>query len=73
MLAHGVGRGVVEEQSKKIEADYLMEPNGQLMEQHGQIVVRNDGLGNRQQGAVLFGAGRRNCGGVGASHLQKPA
>ena len=66
MLAHGVGRGVVKRRRKIVEADYLMEPGGQLMEQNAQIVVRRNGLRNRQQGAVPVAAGRRIGEAVGA-------
>ena len=40
-----------------IEAHHLMEPAGQLMEQRGQIAVRDDRFRDRQQGAVRVAGG----------------
>jgi len=42
----------VQGQAEIIEVHHLMEPACQLMEQRGQIAVRDDRLRNGQQGAV---------------------
>ncbi len=50
--AHGVGRCLVQDQGEGIELHHLTEPAGQLVEQRGQIAVRDDRLRNGQQGSV---------------------
>ena len=57
MQAHGVGRCLVQDQGEVIEAHHLMEPAGQLVEQRGQIAVRDDRLRNGQQGPVWLASG----------------
>ena len=52
MQAHGVARCLVQDQGEAIELHHLMEPAGQLMEQRGQIAVRDDRFRNGQQGSV---------------------
>jgi hypothetical protein len=42
MHAHGVARCFVQAQAEIIEAHNLMEPACQLMEQRGQIAVRDN-------------------------------
>ena len=56
--AHGVGRRLVQDQGEVIEAHHLMEPAGQLVEQRGQIAVRDDRFRDRQQGPVLLAGGK---------------
>jgi hypothetical protein len=56
--AHGVAGCFVQVQGEIIEAHHLMEPAGQLMEQRGQIAVRDNRFRNGQQGLVLMVRGR---------------
>ena len=58
---HGVARCFVQGQAEIIEVHHLMEPAGQLMEQRGQIAVRDDRLRNGQQGPVPLVGGLRLC------------
>ncbi len=51
--AHRVGRRLMHEHGQVIEADDLVEPLRQLVEQRRQIAVRDDRFRNRQQGPVL--------------------
>jgi hypothetical protein len=51
----------VQGQDEVVEVDHLMELSGQLMEQRGQIAVRDDRLRNGQQGAVPLVGGLRLC------------
>jgi hypothetical protein len=48
--AHGVGRCLVQDQDQAVEVDYLPKPAGHLVEQRGQVTVRDDRRRNRQQG-----------------------
>jgi hypothetical protein len=59
MHAHGVTGCFVQVQGEVIEAHHLMKPADQLMEQRGQIAVRDDRFRNGQQGLVLMVRGRR--------------
>ncbi len=54
--AHGVARCLVQDQGEAIELHHLMEPAGQLVEQRGQIAVRDDRFRNGQQGSVPLAA-----------------
>ena len=67
MQAHGVGRCLVQDQGEGIELHHLMEPAGQLMEQRGQIAVRDDRFRNGQQGSVPVASG--SCLSVEVSRL----
>jgi hypothetical protein len=51
--AHGDARCFVQVQGEIIEANHLMEPACQVMEQRGQIAVRDNRFGDGQQGLVL--------------------
>ena len=61
MNAQGVARCFVQGQAEIIEVHHLMEPACQLMEQRGQIAVRDDRLRNGQQAAVPLVGGLRLC------------
>ena len=50
MQAHGVARRLVQDQGQAIELHHLMKPAGQVMEQRGQIAVRDDRFRHGQQG-----------------------
>jgi hypothetical protein len=58
MHAHGVARRLVQEQGEVIEAHQVMKLSGQLMEQRGQIALRDNRFRNGQQGSVLMVRGR---------------
>ena len=57
MQAHGVARCLVQDQGEAIELHDLMKPAGQLLEQRGQIAVRDDRFRNGQQGSVAVASG----------------
>jgi hypothetical protein len=59
--AHGVARCFVQGQAEIIESHHEMEPAGQLMEQRGQIAVRDNRFRNGEQGAVPLVGGLRLC------------
>ena len=56
--AQGVALCLVQEQGEVIEAHQVMKPAGQLVEQRGQVAVRDDRLRNGEQGLVLMVRGR---------------
>ena len=70
--AHGVGRRLVQDQGEVIEAHHLMEPAGQLVEQRGQIAVRDDRFRNGQQGPVPVAGGSCLSVEVSACHGENP-
>ena len=55
--SHGVARRLVQDQGEAIELHHLMEPAGQLVEQHGQIVVQDDRFRNSEQGSIPVASG----------------
>ena len=67
-----LARRLVQDQGEVIEAHHLMEPAGQLVEQRGQIAVRDDRLRNGQQGPVLVAGGSRLSVEVSGCHGEDP-
>ena len=72
MQAHDVVRRLVQDQGEPIELHHLMESAGQVMEQRGQIAVRNDRLRNGQQGSVRVASGRCLSVQVSLCHAENP-
>ena len=72
MQAQGVALRLVQVQAEVIEPHHLLEPAGQLVEQRGQIAVRDDRLRNGQQGPVALVGGRRLSVQVSGCHGEAP-
>jgi hypothetical protein len=68
----GPARVVVQEQGQGIDAHHLMEQGGQLVEERGQITVRDGRLGNGQQGSVGIVSGSCLSVEVSAGHGETP-
>jgi hypothetical protein len=49
---HGVARRLVQDQAEVIEVHHLVKPAGQLVEQRGEVAVRDDRFRDSQQGSV---------------------
>jgi hypothetical protein len=62
----------VQEHGQVIEAHHLMEQAVQLVEQRGQIAVRDGRPGNDQQGLVDIARGSRLSPEVSAGHGETP-
>jgi hypothetical protein len=72
MNAQGVARCFVQGQAEIIEVHHLTEPACQLMEQRGQVAVRDDRFRNGQQSAVPVIDGRCLSFQVRACHGETP-
>jgi hypothetical protein len=56
---HGVARRLVQDQAEVIEVHHVVKPPGQLVEQRGQVAVRDDRFRDGQQGSVRVVTGSR--------------
>ncbi len=69
---HGLARRLVQDEAEVVEAHHLVKPGGKLVEQRGQIAVRDDRFRNGQQGPVRLAGGRGRAVYVSGCHGEDP-